>query len=301
MKRLSTKPVSMLLACMLSMLPVIAGADTLERVRASNTLTLGYLPDFAPFSTRVGDKANGYAMDLCLKIADQVKTELGLPSLQVRLEAIKIAEEVSAVSSGRIDILCTPTTATLERRKSVSYSVPVYTAGLSAVVHKHSPEALIKVLNGEVAHDGPTWRATINNGLARQTYATAEGGVTEQWVRQQMRLLGVIATLVTVKNNDDGIKLVADGKADAFFADRILLKSRIARDYPNGELVVLGRIYEYAPASMMVERGDEDFRLLVDTVLSEMYRSGEIEQAYDKYLGGISDSAKKLFSAYALP
>ena len=40
---------------------------------------------------------------------------------------------------------------------------------------------------------------------------------------------------------------------------------------------------------------------LVDTALSEMYRSGEIEQAFDKYLGGASDAAKKLFKVYAIP
>ncbi|VVN29298.1 amino acid ABC transporter substrate-binding protein [Pseudomonas fluorescens] len=301
MNLLSTKPVGVLLACVLSMMPAVASANTLERVRASNTLTLGYLPDFAPFSSHLGDKASGYAIDLCLKIADKVKAELGLPSLQVRFEAIKVAEEVSAVSSGKVDIFCTPTPANLERRKTVSFSVPVYTAGLSAVVHKDSPETLLKVLNGEVAHDGPTWRATVNRGLTRQTLAVPAGGVTEQWIREQMRLLGVIATLVTVRSNDEGIKLVAEGKADAFFSDRIVLKNHIAKDYPDGNLMVLDRIYEYAPASMMVERGDEDFRLLVDTVLSDMYRSGEIEQAYAKYLGGASDTAKKLFDVYALP
>ncbi|MNG41556.1 hypothetical protein D3C84_1308050 [compost metagenome] len=52
---------------------------------------------------------------------------------------------------------------------------------------------------------------------------------------------------------------------------------------------------------MTVERGDEDFRLLVDTALSDMYRSGEIEQAYAKYLEGASDTTKKLFKVYALP
>ncbi|GAB6403122.1 amino acid ABC transporter substrate-binding protein [Pseudomonas sp. MHK4] len=301
MNLLSSKSANVLIACGLSMMSAVAGANTLERVRASNTLTLGYQPDFAPFSTHVGDKASGYAIDLCSKIADQVKTELGLSSLQVRFVPIKITEEVSAVSSGKVDIFCTPTPMTLERRKTVSYSVPIYTAGLSAVVHKYSPEPLLKVLRGEVAHDGPTWRATVNRGLAKQTFAAPEGGVTEQWIREQMRLLGVIATLVTVNNNDDGIKLVAEGKADAFFSDRIVLKNHIASDYPNGELLVLDRIYKYAPTSMMLERGDEDFRLLVDTVLSNMYRAGSIEQAYTQYLGGASDTAKKLFDVYAVP
>ncbi|UVJ41768.1 amino acid ABC transporter substrate-binding protein [Pseudomonas sp. LS1212] len=296
-----TKPASLLLAGLLALMPMLAGADTLERVRASNTFTLGYLPDFAPFSSQEGDKASGYAIDLCLKIADRLKTGLGLPALQVRYQPVKLADEISAVSSGRVDILCTPTPATLERRKTVSFSVPIYTAGLSAVVRKDAPEALLKVLNGEAAHTGPTWRATVNRGLADYTYAAVEGGVSEDWIREQMRLLGVVTSLVTVADTDEGVKLVADGKANAFFSERMLLKNDLLKDDATRDLMVVDRIFEYAPVSMVLERGDEDFRLLVDTVLSEMYRSGEIEQAYAKYLGGASDTARQLFKIYALP
>lgn len=295
------KSVSMLLACLLTLLPLLAGADTLERVRASNSFTLGYLPDFAPFSSQDGDKASGYGIELCLKVADKLKTELGLPNLQVRYQPLKADEEISAISAGEADILCTPTPATLERRKSVSFSIPVYTAGLTAVVRKDAPESLLRVLNGEVAHTGPTWRATVNRGLANHTYAAIAGGVTEEWIREQMRDLGVVATLVTVENNEDGVKLVADGKANAFLSERMVLNNYVATSKDAGELMVVGRLFEFAPASMALERGDEGFRLLVDTVLSEMYRSGEIEQAYGKYLGGVGETSKLLFKVYALP
>jgi polar amino acid transport system substrate-binding protein len=296
-----TKANNLLLVCLLTLAPVLADANTLERVRASNTFTLGYLPDFAPFSVQAADKADGYAIDLCLKIADKVKTKLGLPGLQIRYQPVTVTDEISAVSSGKIDILCTPTPPTLERRKAVSYSVPIYTAGLSAVVRQDASEALLNVLNGKVAHTGPTWRATVNHGLSNQTYATIVGGVTETWIRQQMQLLGVVATLVTVENTDAGLKLVAEGKADAFFAERMMLKNLLSTNYSAGNLVLLERIFEYAPTAMAVDRDDENFRLLVDTTLSEMYRSGEIEQAFDKYLGGASDMAKKLFKVYAIP
>lgn len=65
--------------------------------------------------------------------------------------------------------------------------------------------------------------------------------------------------------------------------------------------MLVERIYDYAPVSMVVPRGDEDFRLLVDTVISQMYRSGEIEQAYVTYLGGTTKTIKRLFKLYALP
>jgi polar amino acid transport system substrate-binding protein len=295
------KATHLLLVSLLAMVPALADANTLERVRASHTFTLGYLPDLAPFSVQAGDKASGYAIELCQKIADSVKVELGLPDLQVRYQPVSLDDAMTAVSTGKIDILCTPSPPTLARRKQVSYSVPIYTAGLSVVVRQEAPEALLNVLNGKVARTGPTWRATVNHGLSDQTYATTAGGITETWIRQQMRLLGVVANLVTVKSTEAGVNLVAEGKADAFFAERIMLSNLLATHPSAAKLVLLDRVFEYSPAAMALDRDDENFRLLVDTALSEMYRSGEIEQACNTYLGGISDMAKKLFKVYAIP
>lgn len=292
---------NLLLVCILALLPIMVHGNTLERIRASHAITLGYLPDFVPFSDQAADKASGYAIDLCLKIAEKVKTDLNLPELKVQYQPVSLKDEMNAVSSGKIDILCTPTPPTLARRKIVSYSVPIYTAGLSAVVRQNASDALLNVLGGKVAHTGPTWRATVNLGLSNQTYAAIAGGVTETWIHQQMRLLGVVATLITVENADAGLNLVANGKADAFFAERMMLKHLLTSNYPSGNLVLLKRIFEYAPTAMAVDREDEDFRLLVDTALSEMYRSGDIERAFEKYLGGAGDSAKKLFKIYAIP
>ena len=291
----------LLLTFALLTLPLVAGANTLERVRSSHTFTLGYLPDLAPFSKQEGDKASGYAIDLCLKVADKLKSELGLSDLQVHYLPVTVADQVSAVSQGKVDILCTPTAPTLERRKMISYSIPVYTAGLSVVVRNDAAEPLLNVLNGKVATAGPTWRASINNGLANQTYATLEGGVTEDWIRERMRLLNVIASLVTVANNDEGVKLVAEGKADAFFSERMLLRNEIAKEGAAQNLMILDRIFEYSPVAMMIDRNDEDFRLLVDTALSEAYYSGFVEKAYDQYLGGSNLTVKRLFRVYALP
>lgn len=292
---------NLMLACVITLIPVIANASTLERVQTGQSLTLGFLPDFAPFSTQEGDKASGYGIDLCLKVVDKVKNELGLPSLQVRYQPLKINEEVDAISTGKVDIVCTPTLATLERRKTVNFTIPIYTAGLSVVVRKNAPAGLLKVLNGQVDKTGPAWRASVNRGLANMTYATVAGSVIDQWVRDQLRALGVTVTRVTVEDANAGLKLVANGKADAFFAERMVLTHILDNTYPDKNLVLLDRIFDYSPTAMMVERDDERFRLLVDTALSEMYRSGEIELAYDRHLGGVSDTTRKLFKLYALP
>lgn len=296
-----TKATNLIVACLMALVPAVAGANTLERIQNSQSVVLGYLPDFAPFSTQQGDKASGYAIDLCLNIVNTIKSELNLPSLQVRFQPVQLGEEVGAVSTGKIDILCTPTPTTLERRKTVSYSIPVYTAGLSAAVSKNAPNSLLRVLNAEVAKTGPIWRTDINRALANMTYATIAGGATEQWINQQMRSSGVVATLITVEDTAAGLKCVAEGKADVFFAERTMLKHDLADKYSTGNIVLLDRVFEYSTTSMTVDRDDENFRLLVDTALSELYRSGEIEHAYNKHLGGVSETSRMLFKLYALP
>src|SRR5690606_34122885 len=95
-----------------------------------------------------------------------------------------------------------------------------------AVRHQPAPPRG-RVLNGEAVHTGPTWRATINQGLANHTYATIKGGITEDWARDRMRKLGVIATLVMVDSHAQGIQMVAERKADAFFGERMLLQSAL--------------------------------------------------------------------------
>ncbi|HWV11148.1 MAG TPA: amino acid ABC transporter substrate-binding protein [Pseudomonas sp.] len=295
------KPVHLLLGC-LAMLPLLATADTLERVRSNNTVTLGYLPDLAPFSSESNGTVSGFSVALCLRVVDQLKAELGLPDLQVKYAPLSAGSGPQAVSSGQVDLFCTPAPETLELRKTVSFSIPVYTGGLAVAVSKDASPELLNVLNGEVAHTGPTWRATINRGLANHTYASIEGGITEAWIREEMRLLGVVATLVTVKNHQEGLRNVAEGKVDAFFGERMVLKSTLANTPEEDEqLMVLDRLFNFVPAGLALAREDEDFRLLVDTVLSDMYHSGEMELVYRKYLGDPGDATRMLFKVYALP
>lgn len=290
----------LLVACLV-MLPLLAMADTLERVRGNNAITLGYLPDLAPFSSESNGTVSGFSVALCLRVVDQLKAELGLPDLQVKYAPLSAGSGPQAVSSGQVDLFCTPAPETLELRKTVSFSIPVYTGGLAVAVSKDASPELLNVLNGEVAHTGPTWRATINRGLANHTYAALEGGITEAWIREEMRLLGVVATLVTVKNHQEGLRRVAEGKVDAFFGERMVLKSTLANTPEDEQLMVLDRLFNFVPAGLALARADEDFRLLVDTVLSDLYHSGEMELVYREYLGDPGDATRMLFKVYALP
>jgi len=276
-------------------------AQTLERVRESNTLTLGYVDQLQPFSSGPVDQPSGYVIELCQRIAARVARDQALPQLRLVYRQFAREEALAALQEGQMDLLCSPLVASLERRRSVSFSLPVYPSGRGVAVRDEVPPDLMRVLEGRVERTAPQWRATLNRGLARGTFAVIAGSTTEQWARQQLRLLGVVSDVVPVQSFAEGTALLESGKADAFFGDRAVLQELVASSSAPQRPRVLERIFELEPVALALPRGDEDLRLLVDSELSLIYRSGEIEPLYRRYFGEPSEQVRLLFKAYALP
>jgi polar amino acid transport system substrate-binding protein len=277
-----------------------ASAQTLERIQNSGTINVGFVPDEAPFSFKSGDgQAAGYSVELCQRVADTVKARTGLSGLKVKYIPNSLEASLEMVANGQIDILCGAATETLKRREQVSFSIPIFSSGTGALLRTDATPALVRVLNGEEAHIGPKWRATVNRGLARHTYAVHAGTVTEEWVRDKIKTLGVIASVVTVEDHAKGVDMVARKEADVYFADRALLVNYASQHKDADDLMLLDRQFTYEPIALVTARNDDDFRLVVDTTLSKLYRSGEIAEIYKRYFGEPGDMTLLLLEIYA--
>lgn len=276
-------------------------AQTLERIRGSHSVTLGYVSDLAPFSSLQGERPVGYSIDLCQRVVERIEDEPNLAGLQVRYLPLARDQLQAALQGGKVDLLCSGLVETLERRKLFSFSVPIYPPGRGVLVRRDASPSLVKALNGQEAQGAPQWRATINQGLVRQRFAVIGNSVTERWARDKLRLHGIQASLVPVTSFAEGVALVAEGEAGAFFADRVVLQNEMALSPAADDLQVLERLFELEPVALAMARGDEDFRLLVDSALSQVYRSGEIEPLYRKYFGEPSAQVRLLFQAYSRP
>jgi len=293
---------SMLSLVMALVIPMAASAQTLERIQESGTFNIGFVSDQPPFSSVSADKqATGYAITLCQRVADAAKAKLGLPALRVKYTPTSIMAGLQMVEQGQVDVLCGAVTDTLKRRESVSFSIPIFNGGIGVLLRKDAPDDLVRVLKGKVAHTGPIWRSTINRGLSEHTYAVDTGTTTEAWVRERIATLGVIATVVEVDDKQKGVQMVVDKKADAYFADRVILRTYASQSEDADDLTVLDRYFTYEPLAVVTPRGDEDLRLLVDTTLSTLYRSDEFVDFYTGYFGKPSDITQMLFKAYARP
>jgi len=112
-------------------------------------------------------------------------------------------------------------------------------------------------------------------------------------------MLGVIATIVKAKTNDEGVTMVESGDADAYFTDRAIL-ARFADEPQFADLMVLDRHFTLEAIALPVPRNDDDFRLVVDTALSDLYRSEEQFKAlYTRSFGAPSEETLKLFELVA--
>jgi polar amino acid transport system substrate-binding protein len=220
--------------------------------------------------------------------------------LQVYFVPMYGAADLSLIEQDKVDLSCSAVAETLRARERVSFSVPIYFTGIGALVRKDAPPTLIRVLSGELSHTGPTWRATVNAGLANHNYAVHAGTVQESWVRDRVARLGVIVKLTVVDSYAAGLQLVKEHRVDAFFADRAGLDSAVARESSEKELLVLERRFTVEPMALAMKRGDEDFRLFVDAALGRLYRSGNYLNTYVTYFGEPSDAARMLFEGYGL-
>ena len=274
---------------------------TLAHARETGTLTLGYLPGARPVTWRNDAGApEGYAISLCRLIAEAVRLELKQPGLKV--DFVPLSEDpVAAIRAGRIDMSCTPVQATLSRRASADFSIPVMPGGMGVLVRRDISPALRNLLEGRKPGAQPIWRGSPQlAALQERDFAVVAGTSSERWLQTRKREVGVNLRITPVRTLAEGLARVVDGKSDALLSDRSVLLDLARHGERSGEVTVIDR--EFAPTSYAYPlRRDEDFRLLDDRVLSRTYRTGKIEQLYATHFGPAGDSTRTFFSRIAEP
>lgn len=140
--------------------PTFAAA-TLDRIRQSGKIALGYQADAQPFSYR-DDSGNpsGYSVALCQAVADGLKANLGLANLSIEWVPVTVEERFSAVQQGKVDLLCGAETETLARRKDVSFSLPIYPSGIGALLAPDASSELQEILERGSPPTKPIWRGS---------------------------------------------------------------------------------------------------------------------------------------------
>lgn len=293
------------IACLVAVAPVVAQkaaapVGTLKRIQQAGKIRLGYRADARPFSFKdESGNAAGYSVAMCMKVVDAVKAELGAPTLGVEWVAVTLEDRFSALAQGNVDLLCGADTPTLARRKDVAFSTPIFPGGIGALLRSDAPKHLQDVLMGRKSNE-PTWRASAGQLLSAQTFTVVTGTTAQPWLAKKVNEFQLTAKVVPVDGYAPGVQQVLDRKANVFFGDRAILLDAATKNASASDLLVLDRSFTYEPLALTLAR-DEDFRLVVDRALSQVYTSGDITGLYTKWFGAPDANTVNFFRWVTLP
>ena len=262
--------------------PAYAASAVLDRIKETGTITLAYREAAAPFSYKDREgRVRGYSVELCQRVATAIQKALGLAQLRVEWLPVDAATRIEAVASGKADVECGTTTVTLTRMQTVDFSLPIFVDGGSVLVRAKS-------------------RLTRLTDFRNRKVAVIGGTTTEQALAQALTALTAPATLVPVKDAAEGMAALAQGKADGYAADRVVLAA-LKQQAPNGsQLEFIAGDFSYEPYALVLPRNDPDFRLAVNRALAGLYRTGDIDPIFQRWLGGLGKPGPLLHAMFYL-
>jgi len=251
------------------LLPVAAAhaqeSDTLAKIKASGAITFGYRESSFGFSYLDGNlKPIGYSIDICNRIVDAVKTELKMPSIDIKYQAVTSANRIPLVQNGTVDIECGSTTNLVERQKQVAFSPDIF---------RYNVRMLVKADSGI--------RSIAD--LQSKTVATTSGTTSFRLLREADRGRSLDVTNLAGKDHSDSFLLVESGRAQAFVLDDILLAGQLANARNPKDFTITGESLRTENQSLMFRKDDPAFKALVDRVVSGMMKSGEMEKLYARW------------------
>jgi ABC-type amino acid transport substrate-binding protein len=275
-----------------------APAQTLDRIAATKTIHIGYVPDQAPFAiANEGAPPTGYAIDLCNHVV--VKIRESVPGVATNYVETSLVDAFDAVASGQIDLLCGAITATLGRREKVDFSEPIFITGMSGLLRKDSPRDLRELFLGERSVSPP-------RSPEMRPFSTSHVGVrsettTEAVLRRAIKEGGYGATVAEFPTHEEGLAALEDRQIDAYFADHALLAELRARAHRPSRLVIGTRLLTRDVYGIALARGDADFRLLVDRVFTEFYATPDFAALLAGYFGAQAAELQSQIKASSMP
>jgi glutamate/aspartate transport system substrate-binding protein len=254
---------------------------TLKKIKDSATFTLGYLESAPPFSFPGPDRRPvGYSIDLCTHVASAIQKQLGI-NLKLNWVPVTTENRLEMVASGKVDIECGTSTASLSRQERVDFSLMTFVDG-----------------GGLLTKSDLKLRALAD--LADKRIAVIPGTTTETALSKFLKEEFVTVQLVRVKDHLEGLGAVEKGLAEAFASDRGILIGLAVTSKDPARFALPSILFSYEPYGFMLRRNDAAFRLAVNRALAGLYRSGDIAAVYERWFGGFGKPSPAIQAMYLL-
>jgi len=262
-----TRPITLILAALAVAVAVPAGAQegTLKKIKDSGSITIGHRDASIPFSY-YDDKQQpvGYAVELCLRIVDAVKSELKMPKLDVKYQLVTSANRIPLMANGTIDLECGSTTNNLARQEQVWFTITHFVTANRWIAKKSANISSLADLKGK------TIVSTAGTTNIKQ--------ITEINGAQNLGM-----NIISANGHPEAFQMVETGRAVAFVMDDILLYSLAAQSRSPGDYAISTVALSVEPYGIMLRKDDVSFKKVVNAAMTSLYKSGQINPIYEKW------------------
>jgi glutamate/aspartate transport system substrate-binding protein len=248
-------------------LPGLAQGGTLDQIKKTGEIRVGYRTDALPLAFKdASGQPSGYSVELCQRIAAAVKDYLKLNELKTTFVPLTSENRLDAVVGNRVDIECGATTITLSRLEKVDFTLMTFVTG------------------GAVLSLAGSGINSLGN-LAGKSVAVVSGTTSQTALKSYLQKNLIDAKVVAVPDRSEAMKRLQDKQVDAFASDQVVLIGEVLQSADPSVYALSQELFSFEPYALVVRRNDADFRLVADRALAQLYRSGQIEQMYGKWFG----------------
>jgi len=251
-------------------LPAAAGAQgmtgTLQKIKETGTIVMGVRDSSVPFSY-LDDKQQpvGFAIDVCLKVVDAVKAQLGMPALKIEMTPVTSSTRIPLLANGTIDMECGSTTNNAARQQQVAFSNTYFLTASKFVS---------KAATGLTDIDSLKGRSVVST--------SGTTNIVQLNAANTQRKLGL--NILTAKDHAESFLLVETGRAAAFVMDDVLLASLVAASKDPGAYRISEDAFSQPePYAIMLRKDDPPFKTLVDSTTAALFRSPEGTALYNRW------------------
>ena len=238
--------------------------DTLAKVKASGSITMGVRDSSGALSYTLGDgKYAGFHVEVCQRIVAEIEKAAGR-KLETKYVAVTSANRIPLTENGTVDIECGSTTNNAARQRQVSFLNTTYVEEVRIAVKANSGITTINQLNGK-------------------NVSTTTGTTSVQTLRKHERATGVDFKEVYGKDHADSFLLLETGRADAFVMDGSILAGNIANAKNPADFRIVGEVLSVEPIAIMVRKDDAGMKKIGNDTIAAMVRSGDLAKLWDKW------------------
>ena len=235
-------------------LAATASAGKLDAIKARGKLLVGVTETSPPFSYR--DGANGivgYDVDL----AGQVAKRLGVAVAKI---SIINADRISALQQDRVDLVAVGMTRSKKRANDVGFSYAYLDSPHMILVRKASAIQHITQLAGRK--------------LALVRSASVDG-----------KLKAAVPTMQIVffDTYDAAFAALADGRVDAFLADKMLVLWFAQKSGHAADFTLIGDYQLPRTSGFALKKDEPRFRDFIDRTLLDLEATGEAKTIFDAW------------------